>query len=349
MKRKHLWLLVGTIATVTLLLVITGIVLDKTEYEKVEGLSNSYDVSSQDTIAYVTYNRGKPQLRLYNKKMKLEKKILQLDVTQTIVDPSFSVDGSQLAFIIGHKDPQINTESSVQIVDLRTKKVEELFVSESLITELDFAEPNNGPSLFYIEAGVFKNYSDIASKQPHELDIYEYNLQTKDSIKRTNFKKYALTSLEVTPDGKYAYIQTDDDKNVKTAEDIFNGRTGIFKMELNSTVDPELIHLPRPDIDVYDFAITPDGNEVVFQAVSGSDHSGTYIYDLFSYHFNTQKETQLTDLREYTEKPVFSQDGKDVYFLVDRKFAQSSSDYHLYKIDKNGMTAREMTLPGIEK
>lgn len=78
MKRKHLWLLVGTIATVTLLLVITGIVLDKTEYEKVEGLSNAYDVSSQDTIAYVTYDRGKPQLRLYNKKMKLEEKFFSL-------------------------------------------------------------------------------------------------------------------------------------------------------------------------------------------------------------------------------------------------------------------------------
>ncbi|XOS92611.1 hypothetical protein ACLMAB_01885 [Brevibacillus laterosporus] len=53
---------------------------------------------------------------------------------------------------------------------------------DELITDAVFAPDNQ--TIYYLKAGVFKNYSPIASKRPHEYDLFllMYRGRTNDKL-----------------------------------------------------------------------------------------------------------------------------------------------------------------------
>lgn len=342
MKKKHIYLILTTLAIVTVLLVIAGLVFKKEENEKQQGLTNQYDVSTQGTIAYVTHFKGKPQLKLYNPTLSVEEKVLELSNDEQILDPTYSYNGNMLAFIVAKKNQEEDSTSSIQLLDLKSQKISELFKADFLITELDFTK--SGRSLFYIGAGSFKNYSPITGPRPHDLDIYEFDIEKKESTQLTSFKKYGLSSLNVTTDGKAAYYQTDDDADAKTADEIFETHQRIFKVKFDQT-GIETVTDSKRDVDIFDFTITPDEKTMIFQSISNEQSGSTYIYELYSYDLKTKTEKQLTHLQEYTDRPVISSDTKTVYFMVDKKFGKSDPQYHLYKVGIDGDNPEEILLP----
>lgn len=341
MKKRNLILLFSTLFLLTVGLVIIGFIFNKSEYEKQNGLANGFDVSSQNTIAYVTYQEGKPQLFLYNKEEQIDSLAAEYDENTMILDPSFNSDGSVLAFITMNKDQNTEQKSTVHFLDLRTTKISEAFTDDATITEVEFKP--DGSSLLYLRAGTFENYSPIASERPHQFDLYEFHINDATQQPITNLEQYSIHSLQVSPDGGKAFLTMDDDSGVETAEDSFMVKNRIFEIPLENPKDKKVISDPQSDIDMYSFAITPKGDEMIFQAISNPDDGGTFEYELFKYHFETKEVRQLTHFGKHANDPVIL--DETVYFMLDKNFAQGDAINHLYKMSINGDHIEEIQLP----
>lgn len=341
MKKKYLIALFIFLLLLTVALVVVGLLFNKSENEKQNGLSNYYDVSTKNTIAYVTYENGKPQLFLYNDKESIDSLAAEYDEETMILDPSFNKDGSVLAFVTTNKDKELEETSTVHLLDLRTKEISELFTDASTITEVEF----NNASILYLRAGTFENYSPIASERPHEFDIYEFDLDTKVQKQITDLQHYSFHSLQLSPDGEKAFLTMDDDSGVETAEDSFMVKNRIFEIPLDKPEDKKIISDPDSDIDMYSFAITPKGHKMIYQALSNPNDEGTYEYELFMYDFESKESLQLTHFGKHASDPVISEDGETVYFIVDTNFAQGAAINHLYKMSINGDNIEEIQLP----
>ncbi|UII56623.1 hypothetical protein LS684_03815 [Cytobacillus spongiae] len=344
MKKTPLMIIVVMLTSITATLAIAGLMFQKEDNEKQNGLSHHFDISSQGTIAYVSYQKGKPQLHLYNEKLGISDQAYELDNEHTIVDPSFSQDGSTLAFVAFPKDLEEEKKmtSKVYLLDLRTKEVTEAFSKEGIIMEVEYSSVK--PILFYLSANTYTNYSPIASKRPHGLDIFQYDLETNDHQQVTELEKYSMSSLTVSPNGEKVYVQMDDDDGVETAEDSFNVHQRIFEIPLDNPTHARIVTNPNREVDIFTFNLTPTGSDLIFQSIANAEEGGTFEYELYQFHMNTNEETQLTNLGEYTTNPVVTADGKEIYFVVDKKFGQNGEENHLYKMSIDGKGIEEVML-----
>ena len=315
MKKKVVYGIGSFLLLSIVVIFLGGLLPNQNDQEQPEGLSSHFDVSAQGTIAYVEYTEGKPVLSLYNQDLSIEAKVLELEVDQMILDPAFSTDGATLVFVSTLKDAEMELKSRVHLLDLRTKKVKELFSRPSIITELEFSPQG---TLFYLSAETFQNYSPIASKRPHDFDLYEYRLENNEHLQRTNLKKYAMRSLEIPLDekGKSVFVQMDDDADVKTAEDSFDVQQRVFRIPLEDPTTLEVVSDPDREVDIFDFALFPNGKEMVYQSISNAKSGDTFQYELYRYNMVTKEEQQLTHLKEYASNPVISANVMKIYLCL---------------------------------
>lgn len=339
MKKKFFILLFSLL----LVIVVGGFIFNKEDDERFSGLSNEYDVSPQNTIAYIVYSDGKPQLLLYNEEKTLKKTVAEFDENTLIFDPTFSKDGTVLAYVTSNKNKETELESTVHFLDMKTFKLKEVFTDHSTITEIDF-KPDQS-SLFYLRAGTFENYSPITGERPHEFDVFEYHLEKKSHAPITNLKQYSMESLHAAPSGDKIYIQRIHDDDVKTAEDSFEAKQKIFEIPLAQPEQAGIVSNPDRQVDIYDFDITPEGTGMIFQSISNSEEGGTFEYELYQYDLKSKQEKQLTRLGQYVGNPVISSDGKTIYFMLDKNFAKGDPVHHLYKMNPDGDYIKEVELP----
>lgn len=338
MNKRKITLIFATIATVTVGLVIFGFVFKKTEEEKMNGLTEMFDISNDGTIAYVSYDKGEQQITITNGD---EISNYYIYGKKTIQDIAFSPNGTTLIYSVSPNDVETDLLSSVNALDVETLEETNLFQKTGLITEVAF-DPKNGDQLFYLKAETFENYSPIARANPHDFDIFSYNITEEKHTQYTNLKQYSMDSLQVSPSDETVYIQMFDDAHAETAEDIFEAHLRIFKVPLDDPEGLTVISEPNKDIDIYDFVFLPVQDKIIYQSVSNANAGGTFQYELFEYDLNTNKETQLTNLKEYTSRPTIYNDN--VYFIVDKQFAQKRPDFHLYKMDLDGENIVEVEL-----
>lgn len=343
MKKNNLMFLILFLCGLTGALVVLGIFFNKTENEKQNGLSNHYDVSAQNAIAYVTYKEGRPQLFLHKEEESIDAVIAEYDEDTMILDPTFSKDGSILAFVTTNKNKETELTSTVHFYDIGKREITDVFTDSSTITEIEFKP--DGSSLLYLSAGTYENYSPITGKRPHNFDVYEFNLNEKSHVRKTNLQQYSIYSLNVAPSGDRVYLGRDDDSDVKTAEDSYMVKQRIFEIPLDHPEEMSVISDPDREVSIFSFTITPAGNEFIFQSISNPDEGGIFEYELYKYNFDTKEEKQLTHFGEYVSDPVISADGKSIYFTLDRNFAKGSPDYHIYKMSIDGEQAEEIGLP----
>lgn len=334
--------LLGLLFSLTVVLVVWGILFNKTENEKQNGLSNHYDVSSQNEITYVVYKSGKPQLILRNEGKSKDTVVAEYDEETMILDPTFSSDGSILAYITTNKDKETELISTVHFYNLEKKTITDVFTDSSTVTEIEF-KPDQS-SLLYLRAGTFENYSSITGKRSHDFDVYEFKLNQKTHTQKTNLHQYSIYSLNVDQSGESVYIGRDDDSDVKTAEDSFQVKQRIFEVPLDYPEEMSVISDPEREVSIFSFTITPDGNEFIFQSISNPNDSDTFEYELYKYNLNTKKEKQLTHFGEYVSDPVVSVDGSTIYFMLDKNFGKGDPKYHLYKMNIDGDQVEEIVL-----
>jgi Tol biopolymer transport system component len=342
MQKKNLIFLLLFLFILTIALVVTGVFLNKTENEKQNGLSNHYDVSSQSAIAYIIYKEGKPQLFLRNEGEPMDTFVAEYDEETMILDPTFSHDGSILAYITTNKDKDTELISTVHFYNMENREITDLFTDPSTITEIEF-KPDH-PSLLYLRAGTFENYSPITGKRPHNFDVYEFNLNQKSHEQKTNLQQYSIYSLNVSSSGDSVYIGRDDDSDVKTAEDSFQVKQRVFEIPLDHPEEMSIISDSKREVSIFSFTITPDGKKLIFQSISNPNDGGTFEYELYKYNLDTKEEKQLTYFGDHVSDPVVSSDGRIIYFMLDRNFAKGDSDYHLYKMNIDGEQVEEIEL-----
>jgi hypothetical protein len=105
--------------------------------------------------------------------------------------PRFSSDGKKIVYL---RYPKANFDiCKLCLIDIKTKKVDTLITNEPLILEACFS--NDDSCIYYISAGVFKNYSPIASKSPHEMYLFEFNLNSRTKRQITYMKEYSMQGL----------------------------------------------------------------------------------------------------------------------------------------------------------
>ena len=339
-------MILAVVFSTTIILSVLGMIFGRSDIEKQQGLTNIYDISTEGMIAYAVYESGQPGIYLQHDQEIFDNPILQLDLDQEVLDMSFSPDGQSLAYVVSNKDKEVSIGSSVLLLEIETMEQKRLFGDQGLITEISF-DPKDADLLFYFRAGTFENYSPIASVHPHEFDLFSYCISDGEKIRHTEMEQYSMRSLNVSPIDNAVFVQMDDDADVKTAEDIFETKQRIFRISIEQQEDISVVSQRDRTTDIYDFAIVPNKNEVIFQSVSKTNKNGTFEYELYHYNLENEQETQLTYLKESTSNPIISPQSNKVFFMVDKQFGKKYADYHLYQMDMDGSNQKEVKLGGL--
>lgn len=335
---KSFIFLIGSIGAVTIFFIVLGFLFDKDENEKQNGMTAIYDVSLDGTIAYVAFDQGKAGIYFTGN----ESPVAQFPVNQTILDIGFSKDGSKLAYIVTDKEMSQTSESAVYLLHLNTASDQLVFREQGIITELAF-DPKDSELLFYLHAATFTNYSPITGERPHDFDVHSFHLKEQTHTKYTDLKKYNMASLQVSATDETVYVQMDDDAHVQTAEDVFASKQRIFEIPLLAPDEKTVISDPAGEQDLYDFVLLPEREEIIYQAVGGTGPDGIFEYELFSFNWKTYETKQLTNVKEYTAKPIRGSENR-IYFLVDRQFGGRLPQYQLYRMTVEGEDVEEVDL-----
>jgi len=115
----------------------------------------------------------------------------------SFIRPVFSPDSKQVACIA---EPLTdNLKSKILLLDITTKALNELTNDSLLILECIF-DPS-GKSIYFSASKYYGNYSPIARKAPHEIDIYNVDINSKKVSQISNFNSYNLHGLSITNNG----------------------------------------------------------------------------------------------------------------------------------------------------
>ncbi|WP_158591772.1 PD40 domain-containing protein [Oceanobacillus halophilus] len=343
MKKKTIISILIIIGLITITLIVLGIIFDKEEFEKQQGRTSIYDVSSNGTIAYVFFDEGNPGIYLQSDTASPEEPIVQLKIDQEILDISFSPDGKKLAYIISHKNKQEDLKSAIHVVNVETGSNQVLFAKRTLVTEIEY-HPTNEDMLYYLNADTFENYSPIASAKPHDFDVFSYQISSGETKQHTDLKKYMMQSLRVSRTKNTVYVSMFDDTDVETAEDSFATYLRIFEISLDDPKSIQVVSQKDNEQDIYDFAVAANDDAFIYQAVNDTGEDGIFQYELFFYDRQTEQGERFTHLREHTTNPIIGPDEKYVYFVVDKQFGSPKPDYYLYQMTIGGGNPEEIPL-----
>lgn len=341
--RKKVWWMIAALAFVLVVLIGLGVMFNQKENEKAQGFLGIYDVASTGMLAYIVYTNGQAGIYLQGAEKVYDNPVFQLPVEQEILDVDFSGDGSSLAFVVANKEGKENLGSIVYAFDIASLKGKELFSDEGLVTEVAF-DPKEEEALFYLRAATFENYSPIASARPHDFDLFSYQISDNEHVQVTQLEKYSMDSLKISTTDEIAYLQMFDDEAVETAEELFDAKQKVFEIPLSHPSAYEVISEEDWPVDIYDFAIMPSQQEMVFQSVAGEGGDGLYEYELFSYDWKTGEEAQLTRMKKYAGRPIIDSTHEKIYYLVDHQFGKRIPSYSLYKMDLDGGNKEEVDL-----
>lgn len=109
---------------------------------------------------------------------------------ETYSHPRYSPNGESVLFISFSEDAQ---SSAIFIADKTGKNKKQLTEYNQLITEAIFS--HDGNSIFYSKAGEIANYSPIAPKAPHKMDVYSIDIKTKLNKQVTHLHAYSIENI----------------------------------------------------------------------------------------------------------------------------------------------------------
>ncbi len=175
----------------------------------------------------------------------------------------------------------------------------------------------NGNEIIYCGAGTITNYSPLARRAPHDIDLYSITVAGSTTKRLTNFNAYEFSSI--TPGKKSDTI---------LCKLITKGAAGIFLLSLTDKVITkiEASNNPRPEIgdSFYDTPAFAKGNtQICFTAP----------YQLYLMNLSDKKciEIWSTYGKEKQAMPIFARfDGSDqevlfsVLAIVNRQYSRSA-------------------------
>ncbi|MTW85663.1 hypothetical protein F3157_08310 [Virgibacillus dakarensis] len=252
----------------------------------------------------------------------------------SFINPTFSPNGDKVAFIKQWEvEEQERTFGELMIIDQTNGKMEQLTDTNNLITEAVFSP--DGKTLYFLKASVYKNYSEIASKRPHEFDIFRMDLETKAIDQITHKKAYEMSGLAVTPDGKqlmYRSYGNGDQLVFHSLED--DGETVVVPSGEFASGAP-IISSP---------SLSSDGKRVTFSDVATEGKDGLFIYEAFKMDVDTQQAKQITSFHKHVTNPVFFHHSNSLIVTVDEKFGEARSEYSYWRVSMDGDQRKHLSI-----
>lgn len=144
--------------------------------------------------------------------------------------PVFSPKGDKVIFLSKGLSSQT---SDLCTINLDNKQIKKLTDGKVYVTEAAFLP--NGEKILYCGAATITNYSPIARKAPHDLDLYSIEQDGNNSKKLTDFHAYEFTGIEPNQKGDTVLCKFS---------------SGIYLLSLADTVRTKLeaVNNPRPQI-----------------------------------------------------------------------------------------------------
>lgn len=198
--------------------------------EQVSGeLSPIFDISPNNQTLVLSVSNGENStLYLYSF---TDNSLTQLtDKRGYYSRPVFSPKGDKVIFLSKGLSSQTSDLCSI---NLDNKQIQKLTDGKVYVTEATFSK--NGEKIFYCGAGTITNYSPIARKAPHDLDLYSIERDGNNTKKLTDFHAYEFTGIE---------------PNQKGDTILCKFSSGIYLLSLADTVKTkvEAVNNPRPEI-----------------------------------------------------------------------------------------------------
>jgi TolB protein len=246
------------------------------------------------------------------------------------VNPAFSPDGNMLVFIKQWQEED-QPYGELMLMGLASGEKRALSSGYNLITEAVFSP--DGGSLYFLQAGVFQNYSNIARERPHDFDIYSMDLSTNETEKMTNKAAYDMSSLAVTPDGETLMYRSYEDSD----------RIIFLSLKNNREISPVPIFEVASDAPILSSPVlSPDGEQVAFADVASLDENGTFIYEGFLMDLENYEAEQITNFREHVTEPVFFHHNEKLIVTVDQQFAQQEPNYQYWEVSLDGQKQKRL-------
>ncbi|WP_040977957.1 TolB family protein [Oceanobacillus jeddahense] len=289
------------------------------------GFGESTDISPDDEEMTFIYEReGKSAVYTAPVNGGNAELIAEAAEGNSLLNPTFSLDGEKIAYVEQWEDEEEQPLGKLMLVDLASGEKKEMTDEEGLVTEGTFSPDSQ--SLYYLEAGVYTNYSPIASEQPHGFDIYRVDLDTGETDQITAQEAYDMSDLDVTPDGEALMYRSFDEGDQLMFHELEDGSETTVIPKGNFAADAPIISSP---------ALSSDGKHIAFADVARIGDDGNYIYEGFRMDVETKQAEQITSFGEHVAKPVFFNHQDKLIVTVDKAFATSESDYSYWVVHAN--------------
>ncbi|MBK6825888.1 MAG: hypothetical protein IPG86_02955 [Chitinophagaceae bacterium] len=196
-------------------------------------LSPIFDISPDNNSIVLAIANG-PISNLYIFSL-TEDKLTQLTDDKSYYSrPVYSPAGDNILFL--SKNLEAET-SDLYSINLNSKKITKLTDGKTYVTEGAFMPSGN--EIIYCGAGTITNYSPMARKAPHDIDLYSIKADGGNSKKLTNFHAYEFSDLNPNQRGDTLLCKL-----------IIKGVEGIYLVSLSDTAKTkiEAVNNPRPQI-----------------------------------------------------------------------------------------------------
>ncbi len=297
--------------------------------EKVSGeLSPIFDISPDNKSLVISVSNGE-NAALYIYSFDDNKFDRLTDTKGYYSRPVFSPKGDKVIFL----SKGISSETSdLFSVNLANNEVKKLTDGKIYVTEAAF-EPNG--KILYTGAGTITNYSPLARKAPHDIDLYSIEQDGANSKKLTDFHAYQFTSIEPNRKGDSILCKL-----------IVKGTEGIYLLSLADTVKTKLeaVNNPRPQIGESFYgtpAFSKDNKQISFTAP----------YQLYTMTLADRKceEVWSSFGKEEQAMPIFSRfdpTNKKILFavlaIVNRQYDRNAK---IFSYDMATKTLTQLAIP----
>ncbi|MFA1819307.1 TolB family protein [Virgibacillus oceani] len=328
LKKKNIFFISGMLV---LFLLLWSATLFADVPDGFTGYGAATDISPNDeTLVFSYYHEGEAALYTVPVTGGKAELLAQPDEGDSYINPKFSPDGEAITFVRQWEEEE-GPHGEVMLMDLATNEVEELTSGGGLVTEAVFSP--DGDVIYFLQAGVFENYSPIAQERPHGFDIYQMDLNTKETQQITNKDAYDMSALAVTPDGEQLMFKSYDQSD----------RIIFISLENNAETSPVPIGDFASEAPIISSpALSPDGEQIAFSDVTATDENGTFIYEAFLMDLNNYQAEPITNFREHVTEPVFFHEGDKLIVTLDKQFAQKETDYQYWEINIDGQEQKRL-------
>lgn len=217
-------------------------------------LSPIFDISPDNKNLVLSVTNGENStLYIYSF---ADNKLTQLTDTKGYYSrPVYSPKGDKVIFL----SKGLSSETSdLCSISLDNKQIKKLTDGKVYVTEASFLSKSD--KVLYCGAGTITNYSPMARKAPHDLDLYSMEQDGTNSKQITDFHAYQFTSIEPNQKGDTVLCKL-----------IIKGTEGIYLLSLTDTVKTKLeaVNNPRPEIGESFYgtpAYSKDNKQISFTA-----------------------------------------------------------------------------------